>query len=74
MEGERSAARRDVCFLGDRGACLLGDAMARGRVVELESESGSSIRCRLLGFARASGVFAVEPFFSHGRVLTIVTI
>ncbi len=48
--------------------------MARGRVVDSESEPGSSNRCRLLGLALPTGIVVFEPFFNQGSVLGIVTI
>ncbi len=71
VDGERSDARRAVCFIGDSGACFFGKVVLPGRVVDSESEPGSSNRCRLLGLVCTAGVFADEPAFSHGRVLTI---
>ncbi len=74
VDGERSVARRAVCFCGNNGACFFGKIVLPGRVVDSESEPGSSNRCRLLGLVCTAGVFADEPAFSHGRVLTIVTV
>lgn len=74
VDGERSDARRAVCFPANGGACFVGRAMVRGRVVDSASEPGSSIRWRLCGFAPAAGADIVVPFFSHGRVLGIITV
>lgn len=73
VDGERSVARRPVGFCGNGGACFFGEVILLGRVVDSESEPGSSNRWRLLGLACTAGVFADEPAFSHGRVLTMVT-
>lgn len=78
VEGERSAARRAFCFLGDGGAFRLRDVMARGRAVdsvsEFESGSGSSSLCRLLGLSRVVATTCLDPFCSQGSVLVMATV
>ena len=54
-----------------RAACFLVSATVRKLTLSSQSESGSSIRCRLAGFGRADWRLVVVPLFSQGSVLAM---
>ena len=54
-------------------ACFFFAAMARGWLLLSESESGSRVRCRLLGRGFEDWTVVVAAFLSHGSVLAMIT-